>query len=121
MTSKNREIIGSEVWHSKRIRITSFLKTQKTDCHLIMETSFTSHASRPGGHFTINTWFFRGRVPKKMSLNEKIQKFFKKLTACYKQYVPDAYEGREKNTTDPYGTCEKKRPAGYVIGGKYGG
>jgi len=56
-----------------------------------------------------------------MSLIEKIQKFFKNLTACYKQYVPDAYEGREKNTTDPYGTCEKKRPAGYVIGGQYGG
>ena len=75
----------------------------------------------PGDEKTINIWFFRCRVPKKMSLIAKIQKFFKKLTACYKQYVPDAYEGREKNTTDPYGTCEKKRPAGYVIGGQYGG
>lgn len=56
-----------------------------------------------------------------MSLAAKIQKFFAKLTACYRELVPDAYEGHEKHAADPYGTCEKKRPMGYVIGGQYGG
>ena len=77
-----------------------------------------------GNNFTIIPGFSGveyQKIKAIMSLIAKIQKFFTKLTACYKQYVPDAYEGREKNTTDPYGTCEKKRPAGYVIGGQYGG
>ena len=56
-----------------------------------------------------------------MSLIAKIQKFFTKLTACYRELMPDPYEGRDKHATDPYGTCENKRPAGYVIGGQYGG
>ena len=56
-----------------------------------------------------------------MSLIAKIQKFFCNVVTCYKQYVPDAYEGHDKHAVDPYGTCEKKRPMGYVIGGGYGG
>jgi hypothetical protein len=57
-----------------------------------------------------------------MSFAAKIQKFFAKLTACYRELVPDAYEGQDKHVgIDPYGTCEKKRPMGYIIGGNYGG
>jgi hypothetical protein len=33
---KNREIIGSEIWHSKVYEQLSFLKTPKTDCHLTL-------------------------------------------------------------------------------------
>jgi hypothetical protein len=83
----------------------------------------------------INTCDFQGRLPKKqspilkslsnqakkrMTFMAKIDRFFAKLTACYREMVPDAYEGQEKITRDPYGTCEKKRPMGYVIGGQYG-
>jgi hypothetical protein len=55
-----------------------------------------------------------------MSLTAKIQKFFGILSDCFVMRVPDAYE-QEKHAVDPYGTCENKRPAGYVIGGQYGG
>ena len=56
-----------------------------------------------------------------MSFLAKIDRFFAKLTACYREVIPDPYEGVEKHTRDPYGTCEHKRPMGYVIGGGYGG
>ena len=56
-----------------------------------------------------------------MSLIAKIQKFFAKMTSCYRELVPDAYEGVDFHTPDPYATGEKKAPAGYIVGGGYGG
>ena len=73
----------------------------------------------------IHHQIFKAHNPKpKMTFAAKIQKFItkmhSKMTACYKEMVPDAYEGQEVHTRDPYGTCEHKRPAGYIIGGQYG-
>jgi len=56
-----------------------------------------------------------------MSFAAKIQKFFAKMTSCYRELVPDAYEGVDFHTVDKYATGEKKAPAGYVVGGGYGG
>jgi hypothetical protein len=55
-----------------------------------------------------------------MSLIAKIQNFFVKLTSCYRELVPDAYEGVDFHTVDKYATGEKA-PAGYIVGGGYGG
>jgi hypothetical protein len=56
-----------------------------------------------------------------MTFAAKIQKFISKMTACYREMVPDAYEGVEFDKPDPYATGEKKAPAGYIVGGGYGG
>jgi hypothetical protein len=56
-----------------------------------------------------------------MSFMAKIDRFFAKLTACYREVVPDPYEGVDFHAPDPYATGEKKAPAGYVVGGGYGG
>ena len=85
----------------------------------------------PGGRLS----FFLGlyisgkyvpRIPKKqseirMSFMAKIDRFFAKLTACYREVIPDPYEGVDFHAPDPYATGEKKAPAGYVVGGGYGG
>jgi hypothetical protein len=56
-----------------------------------------------------------------MSFMSKIDRFFAKLTACYREVIPDPYEGVDFHAVDKYATGEKKAPAGYVVGGGYGG
>ena len=55
-----------------------------------------------------------------MTFAAKLQKFITKMTVCYRELVPDTYEG-VNDKPDPYATGEKKAPAGYVVGGGYGG
>ena len=81
----------------------------------------------PGKKNTINIWISEHYSPKnkatelRMSFMAKIDRFFAKLTACYREVVPDPYEGVDFHAPDPYATGEKKAPAGYVVGGGYGG
>ena len=72
---------------------------------------------------------FQGEITKKnkeiMSFTAKIQKFFAKLTACYRELMPDVYEHTEEYKKTGVmandGNFREYRIPGNIVGGQYGG
>jgi hypothetical protein len=60
-----------------------------------------------------------------MSLSAKIQNFFAKLTACYRELTPDVYEHTEEYKKTGVmandGKFREYRIPGNIVGGQYGG